>query len=60
METPREYEPILAIVSHVTDTGIINWFEVVYYCSGWKSYAGSKTFDDGETVRKWEYCNDIM
>jgi hypothetical protein len=59
-ETPEEV-PILAKISHQTDLGVSQWYEVVYYADGkWRSYSGSKTFEDGERVIKWNYCNQIF
>lgn len=54
-------EPILAKIEHMSDLGLSSWYEVVYFDDNeWFSYAGSKTFNDGEKVVKWEYCKDIL
>lgn len=60
MKKPSELEPVLAEISHINDLGKSKWFEVVYYDNGWRSYAGSKTFKDGETVINWKYCKDLL
>jgi hypothetical protein len=58
-EIPNELEPVLAKISHQNDLGNPNWYEVVYYVDGkWCSYSGSKTFEDGERVVEWVYCNE--
>lgn len=56
---PNELEPVLAKISHQSDLGNTQWYEVVYYVDGkWCSYSGSKTFDDGEIVEEWVYCSE--
>jgi hypothetical protein len=57
---PNVLEPVLAEISHVNDLGTSTWYEVVFYSDKWYSYAGSKTFDDGERVIKWKYCKDCL
>jgi len=52
--------PILAKIEHINDLGKSKWYEVVYYDDGWHSYAGSKTFQDGEQVVEWNYCKDCL
>ncbi len=52
--------PILAKIEHINDLGKSKWYEVVYYDDGWHSYAGSKTFQDGEQVVEWKYCKDCL
>lgn len=52
--------PILAKIEHINDLGKSKWYEVVYYDDGWYSYAGSKTFQDGEQVVDWKYCKDCL
>ena len=52
--------PILAKIEHINDLGKSKWYEVVYYDEGWHSYAGSKTFQDGEQVVEWKYCKDCL
>ncbi|NLR94943.1 hypothetical protein [Flammeovirga agarivorans] len=57
LQTPSELIPVLAKISHLSSLGTSEYYEVVYYSeSGWNSYAGSKTFDDGEKVLSWKYC----
>jgi hypothetical protein len=58
MEPPNELESVLAEIYHNNDLGLSKWYEVVYYDDGWYSYAGSKTFQDGEQVVDWKYCKD--
>lgn len=58
--SPKELEPVLALVETITDLGKSSWYEVVYYDNGWKSYSGSKTFNDGESVVKWRYAKDCL
>ena len=60
MKKPSELEPVLAEISHIDNLGKSKWFEVVYYDNGWRSYAGSKTFEDGEIVIKWKYCKGLL
>ena len=52
--------PILAKIEHINDLGKSKWYEIVYYDNGWHSYAGSKTFQDGEQVVEWKYCKDCL
>ena len=52
--------PIIAKIEHINDLGKSKWYEVVYYDDGWYSYAGSKTFQDGEQVVEWKYCKDCL
>ena len=52
--------PILAKIEHINDLGKSTWYEVVYYDDKWYSYAGSKTFQDGEQVVDWKYCKDCL
>ena len=58
--SPNQLEPILALITHQGDLGLSKWYEVVYYDDGWYSYAGSKTFQDGEQVVDWKYCKDCL
>jgi len=67
MEIPLEGEPVLAKIEHQNNLGKSSWYEVVFYreelggdIAGWKSYSDSKTFDDGEQVVKWKYCENIL
>ena len=59
-ETPKELHPVLAKIEHINDLGIAKWYEVVYYNNGWNSYTGSRTFQYGEQVVDWKYCEDIF
>ena len=59
-ETPNKLESVLAKITHQNDLGLSQWYEVVYYDNGWYSYAGSKTFRDGEQVIEWVYCRNIL
>ena len=52
--------PILAKIEHINDLGKSYWYEVVYYYEKWRSYTGSKTFEDGEQVVKWKYAKDCL
>ncbi|UYE98578.1 hypothetical protein XbC2_149 [Xanthomonas phage XbC2] len=58
---PTPLEPVLAKISHNGETGKSEWYEVVYHNgTEWCCYAGSKTFNDGEQVIGWKFCNDIL
>lgn len=59
-DEPKEFEPILAKIKHLTSLGTSTWYEVVYFCEKWKSYSESKTFEDGEQVIQWIYCKDLF
>ncbi len=57
----KELEPVLAQIEHQGDLGKSKWYEVVYFTDGeWHSYAGSKTFENGEKVIKWKDCKDCL
>ena len=58
--SPNELEPVLALITHQGDLGKNEWYEVVYFFQKWQSYAGSKTFEDGEQVVKWKYVKDCL
>ena len=58
--SPNELEPVLALLTHQGDLGLNEWYEVVYFSQQWRSYAGSKTFEDGEQVIKWKYVKDCL
>lgn len=67
MEIPLEGEPVLAYIEHQNGFDKRHWYEVVFYReelggdeAGWKSYSGSDTFDNGEQVIKWKYCENIL
>lgn len=58
---PSLYVPVLAFISVIGDSGKSEWYEVVYHNGEeWESYAGSNTFNDGERVLKWKYCNELL
>lgn len=57
---PKELEPVLAKIAYVNELGTSTWFEVVYFCEEWCSYSDSDTFEDGEQVVEWIYCNDCF
>ena len=62
-KTPIGLDPVLAKISHMTDLGLSQWYEVVYYDdldNKWCSYDGSKTFDDGEQVIEWISCKELF
>ena len=59
-QLPDELEPVLAKIEHINSLGKSNWYEVVYNDGNWCSYQGSKTFEDGEKVVKWNYCKAIV
>jgi len=57
----KELVPVLAYIEHQNDLGKSCWYEVVWYHNNrWESFHGSKTFEDGEKVLKWEYCTDLL
>lgn len=58
--SPNELEPVLALINHVGELGLSEWYEVVYYFQKWCSYSGSKTFEDGEQVVRWKYVKDCL
>lgn len=60
VETPVEFEPVLAEIEEINDLGKSKWYEVVYFDDIWHSYFGSNTFNDGERVVKWKYCKDCL
>jgi hypothetical protein len=63
MNYPKDLRPVLAEIHHVNSLGVSQWREVIYYDENmkcWRGYAGSKTFDDGETVEAWEYVDNIV
>jgi hypothetical protein len=59
-QLPDELEPVLAKIEHVNDLGKSSWYEVIFNDGSWRSYQGSKTFEDGEKVVKWKYCKAIV
>ena len=62
MSTPKDFNPVLAKIASTNDLGRSEYWEVVYYDGDkglWCSYTGSDTFEDGEVVLGWQYCNEI-
>jgi len=59
-DSPIQLEPVLAEIEHINDLGKSKWYEVVYFDENWQSYAGSKTFRDGEKVIRWKYVKDCL
>lgn len=65
MSKPIPYVPVLAKIRHQNSLGLSQWFEVVYFAGdepegGWRPYAGSETFGDGEQVTEWGYCSRLL
>lgn len=59
--SPKILEPILAEIYAITELGESRWFEVIYWDGEkWQSFAGSKTFEDGETVLRWIYAKECF
>ena len=59
--SPIQLVPVLAEIEHINDLGKSKWYEVVYFWDeNWRSYADSKTFQDGEKVIKWKYVKDCL
>ena len=59
-QKPNKLEPVLAKIKHTNDLGVSVWYEVVYYDENWCSYSGSETFEHGEKVIDWKYCNELL
>ena len=58
---PTDLEPVLAKITTVGELGKSEWYEVVYHNgTEWCCYAGSDTFKDGEHVKSWVYCKDVL
>lgn len=63
MNKPKELAPVLAEIHDQNCLCLSKYYEVVFYNeveSCWESYAGSKTFEDGEQVKQWKYVSDIF
>lgn len=60
ISSPNQLDSVLAEIHHINELGLSKWYEVVYYDDKWYSYAGSKTFEDGEQVFEWKYCKDCL
>ena len=58
-DIPERHTSILAEISHVNSLGTSKWYEVVYFHKERCSFAGSRTFDNGEIVTRWIYIEDI-
>lgn len=63
-EPPESLAPVLAKIESCGCLSKGIHYEVVYYdCDNsqeWKSFSGSKTFDDGEIVLAWRYANECL
>ena len=57
---PDKLKPVLARIEQINSLGKSGWWEVVYYDGNWQSYRGSNTFENGEKVVDWEYCEAIV
>ena len=58
---PKPLEPVLAYISQVNSLGTSYWYEVVYHDGNkWCCFAGSDTFQNGESVLKWKYVGDCF
>ena len=61
MKLPIEDKCVLAVITNQGDLGLSVWREVVTHNGKeWISYSGSDTFNDGEQVNKWVYCDDVL
>lgn len=59
---PSPLSPVLARVQHLNSLSTSSWWEVVYFddeTRSWCAFAGSKTFEDGEVVKGWIYCDGL-
>ena len=59
-KTPKEFHPVLAKIEQINCLGKSEWYEVVYFNGEWNAFSGSKTFQDGEKVINWKYCEDVF
>ena len=59
---PEPFEPVLARIKYLEDTGVSNWAEVVYMDDDgrWRAYYGSDTFTDGHQVVEWVYVHEAF
>lgn len=58
---PKEFEPILAEISHLNDLLRGNFFEVIYHDGKeWCAYFSSDTFQNGEQVIRWLYAKECF
>ncbi len=61
MDLPKKLIPVLADIRHQSETGKHQWYEIVYHDGNkWCHYAGSNTFDDGESVKQWKYAEECL
>lgn len=64
MALPKKLRPVLAKIRAITELGVSEYYEVVYYDdfidNKWCSFAGSKTFNDGEFVITWRYADECL
>ena len=59
-QIPEPNEDVVAKISHLNSLGTSHWTEVVFHDGDcWRSYCGSKTFEDGERVEEWVYVSHI-
>lgn len=57
---PITDKDVLAKISYTGSLGESRWYEVVYHGgTKWQAYDGSRTFEDGEQVKAWIYCDGI-
>ena len=58
---PEPLEPVVAFIQRTNSLGLFKWHEVVLHDGDrWRSFQGSKTFEDGEIVIQWVYTKDIF
>lgn len=60
---PSDMLPVLAKIQSQNSLGLSVFHEVVYFDDSigrWKSFAGSNTFNDGESVISWAYADGII
>ena len=61
MDLPKKLIPVLADIRHQSETGKHQWYEIVYHDGKrWCHYAGSDTFNDGESVKQWKYAEECL
>lgn len=58
---PLELKPVIAKIKTSNELGSFTFYEVVYHNeTDWCSFFGSNTFDKGEQVVNWKYCEDCL
>jgi hypothetical protein len=58
---PDEGKPVLAKIEKIDCNDKSSWYEVVYVLNNeWQSYMDSKTFQDGENVKRWKYVEECF